>query len=191
MRRYVEHTFLKAMEILKECGITDEERCRHGISLFEKAELRLGKGIPYNESACILHMPQKINDKYDFDRVTIQIGWHQDERVWKYTMYHELAHLISIGYLQEKDNLYFYRPWGVCRTIYRIEQGCMVQQVEQMYYESNEALNECLACFLYEMIEGESPLMRFLLKRGEWAGMDRDSMLTQYIKNDTQLMQVI
>ena len=178
--------FCEALDALRSEGIIDAERAEYSRHLFLEAEILILKQDSHQCSACTIHKPNFENGRWNFDRITIMIKPKRSASRQLYTIYHEIAHFLSIGKVNRLDLEVYFRPWGICNTIYRLHGKQMQSFVNQKYYVQNEKLTDCLACWLYTRIENETPYDGALLRRGEYASCDQEEIIKKYLENDKE-----
>lgn len=160
-----------------------KERAALSIKLFQCAEILHGTNETQKSSACIIMPPRIERCGIQFDSIRLLLGYHENPHIRKYIMYHEIAHLLSIGPVQTVTNEQFVRRWGLCKTVYMIKGQEIQISVDYENASDNERMNDCLALELFSHIEQTPPNPRWGLRRGQFAKMPQERIIKYYLAN--------
>lgn len=174
------HTLLSAIHLLqKEMFITKE---RQALLWKEMEKCEVLEDAADGGSRCIMPAPRIDEGSLLFLPIRVRLHPYRNERLKRYAMYHEIAHFISIDQPVQTGDREYRRAWGICQTAYRIKQGKVeVWESDTEIRRENEQMNDCLACYLFERMEGRLPAQRFLRKRGRFAMNDQNIIVKQYL----------
>lgn len=176
----LKHTLCSAIRHLQREMFIAEERRAMLLEEMDRCEV-LADGVD-GGSRCIMPAPRIEGANLFFLPIRLKLHPYRNEELRRYTMYHEVAHFLSIDQPTQTGNQEYSRAWGICQTVYRIEQGKVeVWESDTEMRRENEQMNDCLACYLFERMEGRLPAQRFLRKRGRFAMKDQDFVVRQYL----------
>lgn len=108
--------------------------------------------ISHEASFVKLHPPQCVNGSLKSPHMTVYIRQREDAVRQIPDLFHELTHVISLGCIYKKNNLYLCH-WGILTLQLSPNENhvCVVMDHELEYL--NEALTNLTACFLQHYVE--------------------------------------